>query len=110
MSRSFLRTRALLRHDNVCAVQSNSVMLICVMLSLVFIVFANVHSLCCLISLTLLAFVCRLLLSQDDDKEYSGPSPGELLDPLFKRSSCSYRVCFPVFHFYFHLISLLVSD
>uniref|UniRef100_A0AAQ5WX90 Endoplasmic reticulum lectin n=1 Tax=Amphiprion ocellaris TaxID=80972 RepID=A0AAQ5WX90_AMPOC len=29
---------------------------------------------------------------EDDEKEYSGPSPGELLDPLFKRSSCSYRV------------------
>uniref|UniRef100_A0AAQ5XB48 Endoplasmic reticulum lectin n=1 Tax=Amphiprion ocellaris TaxID=80972 RepID=A0AAQ5XB48_AMPOC len=28
---------------------------------------------------------------EDDEKEYSGPSPGELLDPLFKRSSCSYR-------------------
>lgn len=33
-----------------------------------------------------------LLLTQDDDKEYGGPSPGELLEPLFKRSSCSYRV------------------
>ncbi|KAM7408911.1 hypothetical protein PAMA_002568 [Pampus argenteus] len=29
---------------------------------------------------------------EDDDKEYSGPSPGQLLDPLFKRSSCSYRI------------------
>lgn len=29
---------------------------------------------------------------EDDDKDYSGPSPGELLDPLFKRSSCSYRI------------------
>uniref|UniRef100_A0AAQ5Y2E8 Endoplasmic reticulum lectin n=1 Tax=Amphiprion ocellaris TaxID=80972 RepID=A0AAQ5Y2E8_AMPOC len=29
---------------------------------------------------------------EDDEKEYSGPSPGELLDPLFKRSSCSYRI------------------
>uniref|UniRef100_A0A8D0CNX3 Endoplasmic reticulum lectin n=1 Tax=Sander lucioperca TaxID=283035 RepID=A0A8D0CNX3_SANLU len=29
---------------------------------------------------------------EDDDKEYSGPSPGELLEPLFKRSSCSYRI------------------
>ncbi|KAM8859871.1 endoplasmic reticulum lectin 1 [Spinachia spinachia] len=28
----------------------------------------------------------------DDDKEYGGPSPGELLEPLFKRSSCSYRI------------------
>uniref|UniRef100_A0A7N6A737 Endoplasmic reticulum lectin n=1 Tax=Anabas testudineus TaxID=64144 RepID=A0A7N6A737_ANATE len=28
----------------------------------------------------------------DDIKEYSGPSPGELLEPLFKRSSCSYRI------------------
>uniref|UniRef100_A0A3Q3Q591 Endoplasmic reticulum lectin n=1 Tax=Monopterus albus TaxID=43700 RepID=A0A3Q3Q591_MONAL len=29
---------------------------------------------------------------EDDDKDYSGPSPGELLEPLFKRSSCSYRI------------------
>ncbi|KAE8280510.1 Endoplasmic reticulum lectin 1 ER lectin [Larimichthys crocea] len=29
---------------------------------------------------------------EDDGKEYSGPSPAELLDPLFKRSSCSYRI------------------
>uniref|UniRef100_A0A8C4FDI4 Endoplasmic reticulum lectin n=1 Tax=Dicentrarchus labrax TaxID=13489 RepID=A0A8C4FDI4_DICLA len=29
---------------------------------------------------------------EDDDKEYSGPTPGELLEPLFKRSSCSYRI------------------
>uniref|UniRef100_A0A1A8R3P0 Endoplasmic reticulum lectin n=1 Tax=Nothobranchius pienaari TaxID=704102 RepID=A0A1A8R3P0_9TELE len=29
---------------------------------------------------------------EDDDKGYTGPSPGELLDPLFKRSSCSYRI------------------
>uniref|UniRef100_A0A7N6AB28 Endoplasmic reticulum lectin n=1 Tax=Anabas testudineus TaxID=64144 RepID=A0A7N6AB28_ANATE len=29
---------------------------------------------------------------EDDIKEYSGPSPGELLEPLFKRSSCSYRI------------------
>uniref|UniRef100_A0AAQ4RSX3 Endoplasmic reticulum lectin n=1 Tax=Gasterosteus aculeatus aculeatus TaxID=481459 RepID=A0AAQ4RSX3_GASAC len=29
---------------------------------------------------------------EDDDKEYGGPSPGELLEPLFKRSSCSYRI------------------
>ncbi|XP_034057824.1 endoplasmic reticulum lectin 1 [Gymnodraco acuticeps] len=28
----------------------------------------------------------------DDDKEYTGPTPGELLEPLFKRSSCSYRI------------------
>uniref|UniRef100_A0A8C2WM86 Endoplasmic reticulum lectin n=1 Tax=Cyclopterus lumpus TaxID=8103 RepID=A0A8C2WM86_CYCLU len=29
---------------------------------------------------------------EDDDKEYTGLSPGELLEPLFKRSSCSYRI------------------
>uniref|UniRef100_A0A673CMK4 Endoplasmic reticulum lectin n=1 Tax=Sphaeramia orbicularis TaxID=375764 RepID=A0A673CMK4_9TELE len=29
---------------------------------------------------------------EDDEKDYNGPSPGELLDPLFKRSSCSYRI------------------
>ncbi|XP_061141338.1 endoplasmic reticulum lectin 1 isoform X1 [Syngnathus typhle] len=29
---------------------------------------------------------------EDDEKEYSGPSPSELLEPLFKRSSCSYRI------------------
>uniref|UniRef100_A0A669DZS3 Endoplasmic reticulum lectin n=1 Tax=Oreochromis niloticus TaxID=8128 RepID=A0A669DZS3_ORENI len=29
---------------------------------------------------------------EDDEKEYGGPSPGELLEPLFKRSSCSYRI------------------
>uniref|UniRef100_A0A8C8MA23 Endoplasmic reticulum lectin n=1 Tax=Oncorhynchus tshawytscha TaxID=74940 RepID=A0A8C8MA23_ONCTS len=28
----------------------------------------------------------------DDDKVYAGPTPGDLLDPLFKESSCSYRV------------------
>lgn len=32
------------------------------------------------------------LSCQDDDKAYTGPSPGELLEPLFKRPSCSYRV------------------
>lgn len=29
---------------------------------------------------------------EDDEKEYKGLSPGELLEPLFKRSSCSYRI------------------
>ncbi|XP_076021698.1 endoplasmic reticulum lectin 1 isoform X2 [Genypterus blacodes] len=29
---------------------------------------------------------------EDDMKLYSGPSPGELLEPLFKRSTCSYRI------------------
>uniref|UniRef100_A0A665WWT5 Endoplasmic reticulum lectin n=1 Tax=Echeneis naucrates TaxID=173247 RepID=A0A665WWT5_ECHNA len=29
---------------------------------------------------------------EDNDKEYSGPGPGQLLEPLFKRSSCSYRI------------------
>uniref|UniRef100_A0AAZ3S2R7 Endoplasmic reticulum lectin n=1 Tax=Oncorhynchus tshawytscha TaxID=74940 RepID=A0AAZ3S2R7_ONCTS len=28
----------------------------------------------------------------DDVKEYAGPTPGDLLDPLFKQSSCSYRI------------------
>uniref|UniRef100_A0A8C5C7G8 Endoplasmic reticulum lectin n=1 Tax=Gadus morhua TaxID=8049 RepID=A0A8C5C7G8_GADMO len=28
----------------------------------------------------------------DDDKMYKGPTPGVLLEPLFKQSSCSYRV------------------
>uniref|UniRef100_I3JU07 Endoplasmic reticulum lectin n=1 Tax=Oreochromis niloticus TaxID=8128 RepID=I3JU07_ORENI len=35
---------------------------------------------------------CICLVPQDDEKEYGGPSPGELLEPLFKRSSCSYRI------------------
>lgn len=43
------------------------------------------------------------LLSQDDNKEYSGPSPGALLDPLFKQSSCSYRVRTSKFHSCFSL-------
>lgn len=29
---------------------------------------------------------------EDDEKDYKGLSPGELLEPLFKRSSCSYRI------------------
>uniref|UniRef100_A0A671QHS0 Endoplasmic reticulum lectin n=1 Tax=Sinocyclocheilus anshuiensis TaxID=1608454 RepID=A0A671QHS0_9TELE len=29
---------------------------------------------------------------EDDVKEYDGPSPAELLEPLFKQSSCSYRI------------------
>ncbi|KAJ8248284.1 hypothetical protein GJAV_G00240350 [Gymnothorax javanicus] len=28
----------------------------------------------------------------DEEKEYSGPSPALLLEPLFKQSSCSYRI------------------
>uniref|UniRef100_A0A673YU56 Endoplasmic reticulum lectin n=1 Tax=Salmo trutta TaxID=8032 RepID=A0A673YU56_SALTR len=28
----------------------------------------------------------------DDVKEYAGPTPGDLLEPLFKQSSCSYRI------------------
>ncbi|CAL8257599.1 unnamed protein product [Lota lota] len=28
----------------------------------------------------------------DDDKVYKGPAPGVLLEPLFKQSSCSYRI------------------
>uniref|UniRef100_A0A8C7N2R7 Endoplasmic reticulum lectin n=1 Tax=Oncorhynchus kisutch TaxID=8019 RepID=A0A8C7N2R7_ONCKI len=39
----------------------------------------------------------------DDDKVYAGPTPGDLLDPLFKESSCSYRVRTELFHFYFCL-------
>uniref|UniRef100_A0A673CDX8 Endoplasmic reticulum lectin n=1 Tax=Sphaeramia orbicularis TaxID=375764 RepID=A0A673CDX8_9TELE len=31
-------------------------------------------------------------LTGGEEKDYNGPSPGELLDPLFKRSSCSYRI------------------
>ncbi len=31
---------------------------------------------------------------KDDMKEYDGPSPAVLLEPLFKQSSCSYRVSF----------------
>ena len=42
-------------------------------------------------------------ISQDDVKEYAGPTPGDLLDPLFKQSSCSYRVRTAQFHFYFCL-------
>ncbi|KAK1171031.1 endoplasmic reticulum lectin 1-like isoform X1 [Acipenser oxyrinchus oxyrinchus] len=29
---------------------------------------------------------------EDDDKNYSGPNPAALLEPLFKQSSCSYRI------------------
>ncbi|XP_020488466.1 endoplasmic reticulum lectin 1 isoform X1 [Labrus bergylta] len=29
---------------------------------------------------------------EGSDKDYAGPTPGELLEPLFKRSSCSYRI------------------
>ncbi|CAL9688026.1 unnamed protein product [Knipowitschia caucasica] len=29
---------------------------------------------------------------EDDEKDYKGLSAGELLDPLFKRSTCSYRI------------------
>ncbi|TRY93368.1 hypothetical protein DNTS_032861 [Danionella cerebrum] len=29
---------------------------------------------------------------EDEGKEYNGPSPAELLQPLFKQSSCSYRI------------------
>uniref|UniRef100_A0A3B4B660 Endoplasmic reticulum lectin n=1 Tax=Periophthalmus magnuspinnatus TaxID=409849 RepID=A0A3B4B660_9GOBI len=29
---------------------------------------------------------------EDDEKDYKGLTAGELLDPLFKRSSCSYRI------------------
>lgn len=36
---------------------------------------------------------CHSLL-KDNVKEYTGPSPAKLLEPLFKQSSCSYRVSF----------------
>nr|XP_029541517.1 endoplasmic reticulum lectin 1-like [Oncorhynchus nerka] len=39
----------------------------------------------------------------DDVKAYAGPTPSDLLDPLFKQSSCSYRVRTAQFHFYFCL-------
>lgn len=29
---------------------------------------------------------------QEEEKDYKGPNPRELLEPLFKQSSCSYRV------------------
>uniref|UniRef100_A0A0B8RYX7 Endoplasmic reticulum lectin n=1 Tax=Philothamnus irregularis TaxID=1899461 RepID=A0A0B8RYX7_9SAUR len=29
---------------------------------------------------------------EEEDKDYKGPSPAELLEPLFKQSSCSYRI------------------
>ncbi|KAJ8359768.1 hypothetical protein SKAU_G00162930 [Synaphobranchus kaupii] len=29
---------------------------------------------------------------EDEEKEYAGPSPAALLEPLFKQSSCSYRI------------------
>ncbi|XP_050807829.1 endoplasmic reticulum lectin 1 isoform X1 [Gopherus flavomarginatus] len=29
---------------------------------------------------------------EEEEKDYKGPSPGELLEPLFKQSSCSYRI------------------
>ncbi|KAM4772569.1 endoplasmic reticulum lectin 1 isoform 2-T2 [Rhinophrynus dorsalis] len=30
--------------------------------------------------------------NQEEDREYKGPTPSELLEPLFKQSSCSYRI------------------
>uniref|UniRef100_A0A671QMM0 Endoplasmic reticulum lectin n=1 Tax=Sinocyclocheilus anshuiensis TaxID=1608454 RepID=A0A671QMM0_9TELE len=46
---------------------------------------------------TLFSTYCTLFLLsvsflKDDVKEYDGPSPAELLEPLFKQSSCSYRI------------------
>lgn len=29
---------------------------------------------------------------QEEERDYKGPSPGELLEPLFKQTSCSYRI------------------
>lgn len=47
---------------------------------------------CVLFSFILSVYYLSLL--KDDVKEYSGPSPAMLLEPLFKQSSCSYRVSF----------------
>ncbi|XP_035421320.1 endoplasmic reticulum lectin 1 isoform X4 [Cygnus atratus] len=30
--------------------------------------------------------------NEEEEKDYKGPAPGELLEPLFKQSSCSYRI------------------
>nr|DBA27147.1 TPA: hypothetical protein GDO54_011322 [Pyxicephalus adspersus] len=30
--------------------------------------------------------------NQDEERDYKGPSPAELLEPLFKQTSCSYRI------------------
>ncbi|RLW07010.1 hypothetical protein DV515_00004266 [Chloebia gouldiae] len=30
--------------------------------------------------------------NEEEEKDYKGPTPGELLEPLFKQSSCSYRI------------------
>ncbi|XP_056423704.1 endoplasmic reticulum lectin 1 [Hyla sarda] len=30
--------------------------------------------------------------NQEEERDYKGPTPGELLDPLFKQTSCSYRI------------------
>ncbi|NXJ04567.1 ERLEC protein, partial [Odontophorus gujanensis] len=30
--------------------------------------------------------------AEEEEKDYGGPAPGELLEPLFKQSSCSYRI------------------
>uniref|UniRef100_A0A8C9G0R0 Endoplasmic reticulum lectin n=1 Tax=Pavo cristatus TaxID=9049 RepID=A0A8C9G0R0_PAVCR len=30
--------------------------------------------------------------AEEEEKDYRGPAPGELLEPLFKQSSCSYRI------------------
>ncbi|CAI5771318.1 Uncharacterized protein PODLI_1B020916 [Podarcis lilfordi] len=30
--------------------------------------------------------------NEEEEKDYKGPSPAELLEPLFKQSSCSYRI------------------
>ncbi|KAG8443671.1 hypothetical protein GDO86_009005 [Hymenochirus boettgeri] len=30
--------------------------------------------------------------NEEEDREYRGPTPGDLLEPLFKQSSCSYRI------------------
>ncbi|XP_053568175.1 endoplasmic reticulum lectin 1 [Bombina bombina] len=30
--------------------------------------------------------------NEEDDRDYKGPTPGDLLEPLFKQSSCSYRI------------------
>uniref|UniRef100_A0A3Q3BWI6 Endoplasmic reticulum lectin n=1 Tax=Haplochromis burtoni TaxID=8153 RepID=A0A3Q3BWI6_HAPBU len=46
-------------------------------------------------------YKCLLPSLTAGEEEYGGPSPGELLESLFKRSSCSYRVRLFCFHLIF---------
>uniref|UniRef100_A0A2K6H006 Endoplasmic reticulum lectin n=1 Tax=Propithecus coquereli TaxID=379532 RepID=A0A2K6H006_PROCO len=41
----------------------------------------------------------------EEEKEYKGPNPRELLEPLFKQSSCSYRKC--VFRQFCHCVNII---